>query len=335
MDRRGSPTLIWAGIKAAILTVAIAAAAVLQPAAAQDFPNRGVKIVVPYPAGGGVDGLARAIADRLTRMWNQSVIIVNKGGGATMIGGESVARSTPDGYTLLLTSDSSITSNPFLFRKMPYDPIKELVPVTQLIDLHQMVVVNPTVPVNTLQELVAYAKANPDKLNYGSYGNGSQPNLLFETIRAKTGVQMTQVPFRGIAPAITATLGNDVQMTLGGAATTGAYTNAGKLKALAIGRNERLKSFPDVQTLAEAGFPDADPRSWFGVFAPAATPSGVVAKIASDIATILNEPEFKERFIDSNGYSGVGSSPEEFAAFIKDDLAYKQNMIERAGIQPE
>lgn len=306
-----------------------------QPAAAQDFPTRAVKIVVPYPAGGGVDGLARALTDRLGKIWNQTVIVENKGGAATMIGGESVVRSAPDGYTLLLTSDSSITSNPFLFKKMNYDPVKQLAPVTQLIDLHQMVVVNPSVPVNSLQELVTYAKAHPDKLNYGSYGNGSQPNLLFETIRAKTGARIQQVPFRGIAPAITATLANDVQMTLGGAATTGAHIQAGKLKALAIGRKQRLASFPNIPTLAEAGFGDADPRSWFGVFAPAGTPPAVLNKISADIKKVLNEPEFKQRFIDGVGYTGVGSTPDEFAAFIKDDLAYKKNMIEKAGIQAE
>lgn len=314
---------------------ALAAVMTVQAASAQDFPTRAVKIVVPYPAGGGVDGLARALTDRLGKIWNQTVIIENKGGAATMIGGESVARSAPDGYTLFLTSDSSITSNPFLFKKMTYDPIKELAPVTQLIDLHQMVVVHPSVPVNSLQELVAYAKANPDKLNYGSYGNGSQPHLLFGTIQAKTGARIQQVPFRGIAPAITATLANDVQMTLGGAATTGAHTQAGKLKALAIGRKERLASFPNVPTLAEAGFGDADPRSWFGVFAPVGTPPAILSKISADIKKVLSEPEFRQRFIDGVGYTGIGSTPDEFAAFIKDDLAYKKNMIEKAGIQAE
>jgi tripartite-type tricarboxylate transporter receptor subunit TctC len=306
-----------------------------RPALAQEFPQRLLKIVVPYPAGGGVDGMARAIADRLSKIWHQSVIVENKSGAATMIGGESVARSAPDGYTLLLTSDSSITSNPFLFNKMPYDPMQDLAPVTQLIDLHQMAVVHPAVPVKSLQELVVYAKANPRTLNYGSYGNGSQPSLLFETLKAKTGAEIMQVPFRGIAPAIVATLSNDVQMTLGGPATTGAYVNAGKLRALAVGDKDRLKSFPEVQTLAEAGFPDADPRSWFGVFAPAGTPHDTVSRISRSIAAVFKEPEFKERYVDSNGYTGIASTPEEFAVFIKDDLAYKRNMIERAGIKPE
>jgi tripartite-type tricarboxylate transporter receptor subunit TctC len=317
------------------LILSVIALAGFNAAQADSFPDHRVTIVVPYPAGGGVDGLARAFADRLSKIWGQTVLVENKGGAATQIGGAAVARSAPDGYTLLLTSDSSITSNPFLFKKLPFDPIKDLAPVTQLIDLHQMVVVHPSVPVKSLKELVAYSKAHPHTLTYGSYGSGSQPNLLFESIKAKTGADLTQVPFRGIAPAITATLGNNVQMTLGGAATTGAYTNVGKLKALAIGRKTRLKAFPDVPTLEEAGFGYADPRSWFGLFAPAGTPPAVLNKIQKDVATVLHEPEFKEKFIESVGYTGVGSTPDAFAAFIKKDLEHKKGLIETAKIEPQ
>ena len=185
-------------------------------AVAQEFPSRLVRLVVPYPAGGGVDGLARPLAERLGRMWNQSVIIENKPGASTMIGGETVARAPADGYTLLFTSDSSITSNPHLFKKMPFDPIKDLVPVTQLIDLHQMVLVHPSVSAASMPELVALAKQKPNALNYGSYGIGSQPHLLFEMLRKETGAQIQQISYRGIAPAITATLAGEVQMTLGG-----------------------------------------------------------------------------------------------------------------------
>lgn len=175
-------------------------------AVAAPYPERPVHIIVPYPPGGGVDGLARPLADRLSKLWKQTVIVENKAGASTLLGGETVARAPKDGYTLFLTSDSSITSNPFLFKKLPFDPVKDLAPVTQLIDLHQMVVVNPSVSANTMQELVSYAKKHPDKLTYGSYGRGSQPNLLFEALRAKTGAGILQVPFRGIAPAILATL---------------------------------------------------------------------------------------------------------------------------------
>ena len=308
----------------------------LTPAAtAQDFPARAVRIVVPYPAGGGVDGLARPLAERLSRMWNQAVVIENKAGAATQIGGDAVAKAVPDGHTLLLTSDSSITSNPHLYPKMPFDPIRDLVPVTQLIDLHQMVVAHPSVAANTLQELVALARARPGALNYGSYGSGSQPHLLFEALKAQTGIQIAHIPYKGIAPALTAAVGGEVQLTLGGAATTRGHFQTGRLKPLAIARQERLALYPEVPTLREAGFAEVDPRPWFGVFAPAATPRPLVERIRRDIAAVLAEPEFREREISGKGYTGVGSTPDEFAAFVRADLDYKGRLIRVSGAKAE
>lgn len=303
--------------------------------AAQEFPARVVKLMVPYPAGGGVDGLARALGERLARVWSQTVLVENKPGASTMIGGAEVARSPADGHTLFFTTDSSITSNPHLFKKMTYDPIKELAPVTQLIDLHQLVLVHPSVKANTLQELVALAKAEPDKLNYGSYGIGSQPHLLFEMLKKETGIKIQQVSYRGIAPALTAVIAGDVQMTLGGVSVAAGHIAAGKLKPLALGRAVRDKSLPNVPTLSEAGFPNIDPRSWFGLFAPVGTPPAVIAKIQHDVATVLNEAGFKARFIDKLGFTGVGSNPEAFAKFIADDFAYKRTLISVTGITAE
>jgi tripartite-type tricarboxylate transporter receptor subunit TctC len=305
------------------------------PALAQDFPARIVKLVVPYPPGGGVDGLARPFADRLGKIWGQTVIVENKPGASTMIGGADVARSPADGHTLFFTTDSSITSNPHLFKTMTYDPIKELAPVTQLIDLHQLVLVHPSVSANSMQELVALAKAQPEKLNYGSYGVGSQPHLLFEMLQKQTGIKIQQISYRGIAPAITAVIAGEVQMTLGGVSVAAGHIAAGRLKPLALSRATREKTLPNTPTLSEAGFPNIDPRSWFGLFAPANTPQAVVAKIQRDVATVLNEPEFKARFIDGPGFTGVGSTPATFAAFIADDLAYKKNLIAVTGITAE
>ena len=256
------------------------------PVYAQEFPARTVRIVVPYPPGGGVDGLARPLAERLSRLWNQPVLVENRAGAATMIGGDAVAKAAPDGHTLLLTSDSSITSNPHLYPKMPFDPMRDLAPVTQLIDLHQMVVAHPSVTANTLQELVALARAKPGALNYGSYGGGSQPHLLFEALKAQTGVQLAHIPYKGIAPALTAAIAGD-------------------------------------------------PRPWFGVFAPTATPRAVVDKIRRDIAAVLAEPEFREREITGKGYTGVGSTPDEFAAFVRGDLEAKGKLIRVSGAKAE
>lgn len=301
----------------------------------QEFPSRLVRLIVPYPAGGGVDGLARPIADRLGRMWGQSVIVENKPGASTMIGGAEVARSQADGYTLLLTSNSSITSNPHLFKRMLYDPIKELTPVTQLIDLHQFVLVHPSVNASTMQELVALAKERPNALNYGSYGKGSQPHLLFEMLRKDTGAQIQQISYRGIAPAITAVLAGEVQMTLGSVAVASGHIEAKKLKALAIGRQSRSPTQPDIPTLREAGFPDIEPLSWFGLFAPIATPPAVIDKIQKAVAATLNEQEFKARFIDGAGHTAVGSTPGEFENFIQRDLEAKRTLIAGAGIEAE
>ena len=304
-------------------------------ALAENFPSRTVKVVVPYPPGGGVDGLARPLADRLSKIWGQPVIIENKPGASTMLGGADVAHAAPDGHTLLFTSDSSITSNPYLFKKMAYDPSKELVPVTQLIDLHQLVLLHPSVSANTMNELVALARQKPNTLNYGSYGIGSQPHLLFEMLRKETGAQILQVPYRGIALALTAVLANEVQMTLGGISVAAGHLQNKTMKPLAISRKERLRSYPDVPTLAEAGFPNLDPRSWYGLFAPAATPSATIEKIQRDIAAVFAEAEFKARFVDGLAYTGVASTSVAFAKFIVDDMEYKRNLIAGTGITAE
>jgi len=304
-------------------------------AAAQDYPTKLVRVVVPYPPGGGVDGMARPLADRLGRLWHQPVVVDNRPGAGTIVGGDSVAKASADGYTLLFTSDSTITSNPHLYEKSPYDPIKDLAPITQLIDLHQMVVVHPSVTANTMQELVALAKAKPDSLNYGSYGSGSQPHLLFEALKAETGIRIAHVPYKGIAPAITATIAGEVQMTLGGAATTGEYFATGKMKPLAIARPTRLALFPDVPTLREASFPDIDPKPWYGLFATAGTPRPIIDKIQKAVAEIMADPAFRDREVIGKGYAGVGSTPDEFAAFIKTDLAYKGRLIKISGAKAE
>ena len=316
--------------------VLIAFATVLCAAAhAQEFPGKPVRIVVPYPPGGGVDGMARPIADRLSRLWNQPVVVENKPGASTIIGSDFVAKATPDGLTLLLTSDSSITSNPHLYPKMPFDPVKDLAPVTQLIDLFQMVVAHPSVPARTMQELVELAKARPGTLNYGSYGSGSQPNLLFEALKTQTGISITHIPYKGIAPALTAAVAGEVQLTMGGTATSRGYFAAGRLKPLAIARAQRLSALPEVPTLREAGFPDIDPKPWFGLFAPAGTPAAILEKIQKDVYTVITDPEFDKREMTGKGYGAVGSTPAEFAAFIKNDLEYKGRLIKLSGAKAE
>src|SRR5262245_53950616 len=302
--------------------------------AGSTFPSRLVRIVVPYTAGASVDGIARVIADGLKRMWGQSVIVENKPGASTMLGGAEVARASADGHTLFYTTDSSITSNPHLFKSMSFDPMTDLVPITQIADLDEFVLVNASLPVNTIEELVAIAKGDVG-LNYASYGIGSQPNLLFEMLKKKTGARITHVPYRGAAPAILATIAGDCQMTLASPATVNEHIKAGKLRPLAICKNTRDKYFPDVPTLNEAGYPDIDPQSWIGLFAPKGTPPNIVEKIQRDVSKIINDEDFRSRYVERTGMATVASAPDEFARYIQANFAYKKNMIAITGITVE
>jgi tripartite-type tricarboxylate transporter receptor subunit TctC len=317
----------------AIAALAIGLSASL--ALAQDYPTATVRLVVPYPPGGGVDGLARPLAERLAASWGKPVIVENRAGAATIIGTDFVAKSNPDGHTLLFTSDSSITSNPHLYAKLPFDALKDLVPVTQLIDLYQMVVVHPSVKAGTMKEFVELAKGSTPPLAYGSYGAGSQPHLLFEGLKLEAGIDLTHVPYKGIAPAITATLANEVQATMGGAATTGGHFTSGRMKPLAVAGPRRIPQWPNVPTLAEAGYPNIVPRSWFGILAPRGTPPAIVEKIARDVAAIMADPAFDNAQVTGKGYQRVAGTPAEFAQMIQQDSVQKAAVIKASGIKAE
>ena len=316
--------------------IALLLALIAVPAAfAQAWPSKPVKIVVPYPPGGGVDGIARPIAERLTQRWGQPVLVENKAGAATIIGAELVAKAPADGYTLLLTSESTITSNPHIYPKLPYDAVRELAPVTQLIGLPQMVVAHPSLPASSLKELVELAKAKPNTVNYGSYGSGSQPHLLFESLKAQTGAALTHVPYKGIAAAVTAVVAGEVQLTMAAASLARGQIQAGKMKAIAIARASRQSIMPDVPTLREAGFPDIDPQSWFGLFATGGTPRDIVQKIQTDVAALFADAEFRERHMLQRGFDPVLSTPEDFAKFIQADMQVKARLIKVSGAKAE
>ena len=316
--------------------IALLLALIAVPAAfAQAWPSKPVKIVVPYPPGGGVDGLARPIAERLTQRWSQPVVVENKAGAATIIGAELVAKAPADGYTLLLTSESTITSNPHIYPKLPYDAVRELAPVTQLIGLPQMVVAHPSLPASSLRELVELAKAKPNTVNYGSYGSGSQPHLLFESLKAQTGAALTHVLYTGIAAAVTAVVAGEVQLTMAAASLARGQIQAGKMKAIAIARASRQSIMPDVPTLREAGFPDIDPQSWFGLFATGGTPRDIVQKIQTDVAALFADAEFRERHMLQRGFDPVLSTPEDFAKFIQADMQVKARLIKVSGAKAE
>jgi tripartite-type tricarboxylate transporter receptor subunit TctC len=313
---------------------ALAGALLAAPAVARAqgaWPQRPVRLIVPFPAGGGLDVLARALGERLAPSWGQPVVVENRPGGATIPGSDAVAKAPPDGHTLLFTADNAITSNPFLHRAMPFDPMRDLAPVTLLVEVHQMVVAHPGLGARDMAALVAAARARPGALNYGSYGPGSQPHLAFEALKARMGVDIVHVVYRGVGPAVLATVANEVQMTLSGIASAREHMAAGTLRALAVGRPERFAQLPEVPTLAEAGLPEIDPRTWFGILAPAGTQAPVIARIQRDVAAALAEPAIRDRHIVPNGYTLHASTPERFAEFLREDLAYKERLIRLSG----
>ena len=301
---------------------------------AQDYPQRIVKLVVPYAPGGGIDILARVVADGFTRRWKQPMIVENRPGASSLIGTEAVVRAPPDGLTLLFAADSPITGNPHLFKTMPFDPIKELVLIVQLVKTNTFVVVNPAVGVSTLRELVALAKQKPNELPYSSYGAGTPPHLVFEAMRTETGSQISHIPYKGAIAANTATVTGEVQMSVLGASSL-PLIRAGKLKVLAACSPSRVQALLDVVTCAEAGFARIDPSGWAGLFAPVGTPAAIISKINADAVEMLNNPDFVARGYDRDAFSKVGSTPADFARFIREDFEDKGRLIRNAGIVPE
>ncbi len=322
------PLLLLAGIAAG-------AALLLHPAAAiaQAWPAKAVRIVTPYPPGGGGDLFTRLLAPRLNQAWGQAVVVDNKAGAATIIGTDSVAKAEPDGYTLLITSDSSITANPHLFPKLPYDPLKDLAAVTLLFGANMLLVVHPSVNAKTVAELVALAKAQPGKLNYSSFGSGSQPHLAIEALNKEAGISINHVPYKGLGPGLAAVIAGEVQVSMAGAAASVGQIKAGKLRALATTRAVPLLA--GIVTLKDAGYPNIDPQAWFGLFAPGATPPALLNRIQRDVAQIMNEPAFLEKELISRGYTPGGSTPAEFAAFIREDYEYKRRLIQVSGAKAE
>ena len=311
------------------------AATLAAPAYAQTYPSRPIRIVVPYPAGGGIDVMSRLIAQRLAQRFGQAVVVENKPGAGTIVAAESVARATPDGATLMITTDATITINPHLYAKLPYDPVKDFAPVTQLVLLNQLLVANAELPANNLRELITYAKANPAKLNYASYGVGSQPHLAMEILKSQAGINIVHVPYKGIPQAVPAAIAGEVQLTFSGAASTQAHLKGGRLKALAIGGKARLALLPDVPTFAEQGFPEVPANAWFGLFAPAATPPEIIARLHAEVTRILKDPEFAQKEIVAKGYELVASSPAEFAAFLQTDSRRNAIAVKVSGAHAE
>jgi tripartite-type tricarboxylate transporter receptor subunit TctC len=286
-------------------------------AQAQTWPAKAVRLVIPYSPGGAVDVLGRGLADKLTQQWGQSVFVENRPGSATIAAAELVARSPADGYTVLLTISGTVSINPHLFNKLPYDAEKDLVPVTMPALMPQMLTAAPSLKANTLAELIALARARPGTINYGSPGIGTQGHLAIEMLKAKAGINLVHVPYKGGPQAVLAAMADEVQLVITTIPSAQTNIKSGRLKAIAIDGSQRSARMPEVPTFAELGFPDVTAYVAFGLFLPAGAPREVIARLHRDTARIVSEPEFREKQIDANGYELVANSPEQFAAYLR------------------
>lgn len=305
-------------IRRLAIPLALALCAIQAPGFAQTFPSRPVTLVVPFPPGGGTDTGGRVIAEQLGRRWGQPVIVENKGGAAGQIGADFVAKSRPDGYTLLLGNIGTQAINPLLYPKLPYDADKAFAPVSLVAELPLAMMVNPSVPAKTAAEFVALAKARPGQMSYSSSGAGGAPHLAAEMFKDQTGAFILHVPYRGGGPAIADLLAGHVQLSFMTVLEASGHIKAGKLRALAVTGDKRVPAFPEVPALAESVAPGFNAISWIGLLAPAGTPSEVVEKIAADLRAVLADESVKARFV---GLGGVprATSPQEFARLIDDD----------------
>lgn len=302
-------------------------------ATAQPYPSRPVRIVVPFAAGSATDIMARIIADELRATFNESFVIDNKPGASAQIGAELVAKAAPDGYTLFVTTNTSHSANPFLFKKLPYDPIKDFTPIANIMRIPVVIVVNPKLPVNSLNELVAYAKANPGKLSFG-YGN-SIGQVVGASFAKRTGLDVITVPYKSTPQAITDVLGGQISYSVADFASGQAFIKEGRLKALAVSSVKRSSLMPDLPAMSESkGLEGFDLIAWVGMLGPAGMPKDIVDKLNAAVRKALTKPEVREKIA---GFAAevASSTPDEMAVFLRDQLASWGNSVREAGIQPE
>jgi len=310
------------------------AALVLAGSAAHaEYPEKTIRIVVPYPPGGFNDTLGRIVAQKLGEAWGQPAVVENRPGGGTLIGTDSVAKAAPDGYTLLVVA-FPFAVNPSLYAKLPYDTVKDFAPLLLAGQTPNLLVVNPEVPIHSVKELIAAAKAKPGSLSYGSTGSGSSNHLSMELFRTMTGVELVHVPYKGSAPMVTDLLGGHVQVAFDNTPNVLPQVKAGKLRALAITSASRSEMVPDVPTVAEAGVPGYEVGVWFGIVAPAGTPPAVLAKLNAELNRMLAMPDVKQKFADQ-GVEPVGGPPERFAEHLKVQIEKWTKVVKESGAKVE
>ncbi|MPZ59099.1 MAG: tripartite tricarboxylate transporter substrate binding protein [Rhizobiales bacterium] len=321
---------------AALLALASGLAmAMVKTADAQSYPSRPVTVIVPLPAGGIVDVLVRRIGKELEARYKYNIVVENKPGANTQVAANACKSAAPDGYTTCLLTMSTMTLNPVLSKSVTYDPIKNFTPLTNIAFVEHMLIMNKSVPVKNFKELVEYSKANPDKLNYGTFGIGGDAHLSFEWIKKSTGAKLTHIPYRGAAPAMLAFTRGEAHLLVltPGNGTLLEQIKEGKVAALAVEGDRRIDVLPNTPSYKEVGLPPFPARSWFGLFGPAGTPKVVVDKLGADLASVIKDQKMQKEFLIPAGLDPVGNSPAEFAKFLLESIAAGKRFVEVSGVK--
>jgi tripartite-type tricarboxylate transporter receptor subunit TctC len=303
------------------------------PAAAQTYPSKTITIVVPASPGGVTDTLARQLAQRLTEKWGQQAVVENRPGANNSIAAEYVAKSAPDGHTLFIAPDGTFVSNPSLYPKLPYDPDKSFTPITGLVIIKHALITNPSVPVNSVKDLLDMAKQKPGTINYGTFGIGSSGHMNMELLQNMSGAKFQAVHYKGATPALTDVVAGHIQMMFVSVGTAVPQWRGNKVKFIAVSAAKRLARLPEIPTVAESGVPGYEAVSWFGLFGPAGMPPAVVARINGEIRAMHAEPEFQKTFLDRYYFESIAGSPEQLAQFIKSEEPKWRKIIRDANIK--
>jgi len=316
-------------MQAAALAAMVVCAA---PAFGQAYPTKPIRIVAPSTPGDAPDVIARLVADKLSVALGQQVVVDNKPGAGGVVGSESVAKSAPDGYTLIMGNAGSHGINAAVYSRLPYDIQRDFAPVSQVAIAPNVMVINPSLPVNSVAEFIAYAKSQPGKLSYASGGNGSSAHMSMELFKSMAGIDVQHIPYKGSTPALTDLIGGQVAVFIGNMPPTVPHIKAGKLRALAVTTKTRSALMPELPTIADSGLPGYETVAWFGVLAPAGTPPEIVGKLSLEIGKIARSPEMRERLV-AMGAEPVGGTPEEFKAVIDRDIAKWKPLAQKVGIR--
>jgi tripartite-type tricarboxylate transporter receptor subunit TctC len=299
----------------------------------QPFPSKPVKIVVPTTPGGATDALSRSIGARLSEIWGQPVVVENKPGATQIIGGEYVAKSAPDGHTLIVSDAATFIMNPILHKTLPYDGLRAFTPITLLVRFPWVIAIHPSVPASNFQEFVAYARAKPGAISYGSFGTGSSGHISVDYMKKLLGIDIVHIPYKGAGPAVTDLLSGQIQMMMVTPLLVEPHARAGKLKLIAAATPKRIAKLPDLPTVAESGVPGYEAGTWFALAGPAGMPREVTYAIYNEVRKVLNEPAFKDKYIEKQWFEVVANNPDDFAEFLKADYERWEKLIRLSGVK--